>query len=75
MPCPQGIPVQLGMIFESFVKRMPPGRVAKGPAKQLLNTVPNCTECGDCERKCPYDLTIIETLKRARKRAEEFAAE
>ena len=73
-PCPNGVPIQLAMIFESLVKRMPAGRLAAGPGRHLLDEATQCVECGECEKKCPYDLPIIETIKQAVELAERISA-
>lgn len=60
-PCPQGIPISTAMSVKSSFKRLPPGRsiqmVAPGMEKAAT-----CTECGECETRCPYRLPIRETL-------------
>lgn len=60
-PCPEGIPISMVMSAKSFFKRLPPGRsmqmVASGMEKAAT-----CTECGDCETRCPYHLPIREIL-------------
>lgn len=73
MPCPQGVPVQLAMIFGSFLKRMPAER-NKTMARDLIEKIDQCTECRACEQKCPYDLPILETLAQTRRQAEELIA-
>lgn len=71
-PCPQGVPITTAMIFESMVKRLTRQRVVSGPAKRIVEKVPDCIECGDCEAKCPYELPIIETIKRSYEAAREM---
>jgi len=61
-PCPQEIPISTVMNITSFVKRMPPERVFAGGIAVGMERAATCTECGDCEEKCPYDLPIREMV-------------
>ena len=64
MPCPNGIPITFpGIIFPSLAKRLPRESVAGGPARTMVEKVSECTECGECVEKCPYDLPIPDILK------------
>ncbi|MHC4608075.1 MAG: aldo/keto reductase [Planctomycetota bacterium] len=65
MPCPEGIPVQTCMIFESFVKRTTLEDIRNGVGRTILEKAPECTECRECEEKCPYDLPTTETVKQS----------
>jgi len=69
-PCPQGVPLTLAMVFDSFVKRFDHDRLAE-VAGQVASGGAQCTECGLCRTKCPYDLPIIETVKKATAKAKE----
>jgi len=62
-PCPQGVAVSTAMIFESLVKRLPDEQMAKR-APRFAENLAKCVECGECEEKCPYDLPIMERLKK-----------
>jgi uncharacterized protein len=63
LPCPVQIPIQFVMGARSFIKRMGPA-ILKTPmfAKMLANAA-NCTECGECMERCPYDLPIPAMIK------------
>ncbi len=63
-PCPSGVPCMQVMIFDSLVARLTPEDLA-GAAQRIVKSAPECTECGECESKCPYDLPIMETVKTA----------
>ncbi|MFW6132347.1 MAG: aldo/keto reductase [Planctomycetota bacterium] len=69
MPCPSGVPIQLAMIFDSFIARMPADRLVE-PARRVAEGVARCTDCGMCEDKCPYDLPIRVQIRAAAEKAE-----
>ena len=46
------------MIIGSFVKRFPPERLFTGNLAAAMDKATECSECGDCEERCPYDLPI-----------------
>ena len=50
------------MVFRSFIKRFG----AETAARRWGSSVEKakaCTECGECEEKCPYQLPIRERMK------------
>ena len=62
-PCSQGINIQYMMGIQSVIRRF--GGVdkvlwIKGEAEKGRN----CTECGDCLPRCPYQLPIPELIKK-----------
>ncbi|HEY90578.1 MAG TPA: aldo/keto reductase, partial [Dehalococcoidia bacterium] len=61
-PCIQEIPISTVMNITSFVKRMPPERVFTGGIAAAMERAATCTECGDCEERCPYHLSIREVI-------------
>lgn len=60
--CPEEIPISTVMVSDSFFKRLPPERVFSGMLAEALEKATNCTECGECEEKCPYHLPIREMI-------------
>lgn len=61
-PCPNGVPTQALMILDSMIKRMPPSVVVANFAK-AVEDAEECTDCGECEEKCPYGLPIREMME------------
>jgi len=61
-PCSAGIPIQVVLSLRSIMKCMGPQAV-KGMAASLIEKARECTECGECEPRCPYELPIPELLK------------
>jgi uncharacterized protein len=64
-PCAQGIPISSVMTFDTMVKRLPPDWYLKNPMiSGSMDKAANCTECGECESRCPFKLPIREMLKK-----------
>jgi predicted aldo/keto reductase-like oxidoreductase len=49
------------MQLKSFMKRMNKEKLAD--FKKDIDSMLNCTECGECIQKCPYELPIPQTIK------------
>ena len=63
MPCEQGVDILRVMILKSFGKRLDPQSVIKGVVAEAVQSLENCTQCRECEKKCPYNLGILETFE------------
>ena len=61
-PCTAGIPISMVMTSRSFFKRMPSARFFGGMVDGAMAKAAECTECGECETRCPYNLPIREML-------------
>ena len=46
-----------------MLKRMGKDAVSRGWIRAGMETAENCTECGECMERCPYDLPIPELIK------------
>lgn len=72
-PCPQGIRISAVLVAKSMVRRMPPEKV-NTKIGQAVAKAAECTECGECVPRCPYNLAIPELLKVQRGRWAEYEA-
>jgi len=61
-PCSEGIPISSAITISNPEKRMPAERMFHGWINEVLTKAAECTECGDCEERCPYHLPIREML-------------
>ena len=50
------------MVSDSFGKRFPPERFFAGNIADVMEKAAECSECGECETRCPYELPIREIL-------------
>ncbi len=74
-PCEQEIPISMLMTFPSFVKRLPPDWYLKNPfIPSMMEKASQCTQCGECEARCPYHLPIREMIQESYKLFEEVKA-
>ncbi|MBN1524540.1 MAG: aldo/keto reductase [Spirochaetales bacterium] len=62
-PCAQGVRIVLLMTMKSMIKRFPPEKLFKTWLPPIIASHDQCTECGECEKKCPYELPIISEMK------------
>ena len=72
MPCPEGVEIVTLMNMASFLKRFPPDKVLGGHTAAAVASHAACTDCGQCEEKCPYKLSIREQNKISVRLFEEF---
>jgi predicted aldo/keto reductase-like oxidoreductase len=61
-PCEQGVMITSAMNYPIIARRMSDAKAA-GFAAKIMESVRNCTECGECVKRCPYRLPIPEMLK------------
>jgi predicted aldo/keto reductase-like oxidoreductase len=61
-PCTTGIPISTVMTAGSFYKRLPPERFYSPMVGGAMEKAAKCSECGECEKRCPYNLPIRKVL-------------
>lgn len=69
-PCPQGINVPLVFLLDGYFTRYGMTDWAKERYQGMKVKPDVCTECKECEEKCPYNLPINQMLTAARTRLE-----
>jgi predicted aldo/keto reductase-like oxidoreductase len=62
-PCPEGISIQHVIGVRSLVKRSGPKLLRGGWVKEAVDTARNCTRCGACLERCPYELPIPDLIR------------
>lgn len=61
-PCTVEIPISTIMVSRSFFKRLPEERFFSGMLDNAMERAADCTDCGECEERCPYKLPIREIM-------------
>lgn len=64
-PCPEGIDIPNVFLFEGYVTRYNLPEYGKSKYEALPIKATACVRCRKCERKCPYNLPIVNKLKHA----------
>jgi predicted aldo/keto reductase-like oxidoreductase len=63
MPCPQEVEIQPLMTLPGLYGEWPPEWFFSWEyVKNMVESAQNCVECGECEKKCPYNLPIQEMI-------------
>jgi len=69
MPCPEGIPIyliqELGDKVRVNVEQVK--KMCKETYAKLKKNVEDCIDCGECEKKCPYNLPVRKMLREKHK--------
>jgi predicted aldo/keto reductase-like oxidoreductase len=61
-PCSEDIAISTIMMYPSLVRRLPPEHLFSGFWGQIVEKADTCTDCGECEERCPYHLPIRDLL-------------
>jgi len=62
-PCPEGISIQFAVGLKSVIKRFGPMAQELNWMMDLVEKARNCSGCGECLTRCPYQLPIPELIK------------
>lgn len=62
-PCTEKINIQFIVGLRSVIKRFGPQAQEVGWMKDLIEKARNCSECGECLPRCPYQLPIPDLVK------------
>jgi predicted aldo/keto reductase-like oxidoreductase len=63
MPCEHGVRILPITIFRSFGRRLPPETILKEGWDSCMETLEKCVQCGECEKRCPYSLDILDIFE------------
>jgi uncharacterized protein len=62
-PCTEGIYIQTVLGLKSFLKRIGRQTIEGGWVKDVIEKARNCSECGACLPRCPYQLPIPDLIR------------
>jgi len=65
-PCPQKIDIPTMFVFSSYKERYNLAQWAEERYSSMAFRAKDCTQCGACEKKCPYDLPIRSMMLKVR---------
>ena len=61
-PCVEEIPISTVMNCSVLGRDLPPEELFSGEIAEAMEKAAFCTECGACEERCPFLLSIRETM-------------
>jgi len=63
LPCPAKIPIPMAARMEFLLGRMAKEQFFSETWQENMRKIDDCTSCGHCIAKCPYELNVPELLK------------
>ncbi|MFX1282721.1 MAG: aldo/keto reductase [Promethearchaeota archaeon] len=61
-PCPQGVYIQMLMITKGMWRLWPREEFLNRWMPPAVDSWNKCNQCGECEKKCPYGLPVMQTI-------------
>lgn len=68
MPCPDGVEIPTILRWNTYNTFYNIKKWTRNQYPKIRTRVNSCTECLECEKKCPYHLPVIKMLKETEKR-------
>jgi uncharacterized protein len=75
MPCPAGIEISWCARMMRLLRRAPSQAFMTDEWQKKMRLINNCTKCGQCKKKCPYDLDTPTLLEKNLQDYEQFYLE
>jgi len=64
LPCPNGIEVPMAARMKYLLRRSPSARLLTADWQERMRRIEQCTECGQCRQRCPYELDTPTLLRK-----------
>lgn len=64
LPCPQEIPIPMAARMSLLLRRAPTRNFLTEDWQEKMMRIEQCTECGRCRARCPYELDTPALLKK-----------
>lgn len=61
-PCPENVSIVHALDILCFIKNMPTSVVFGENVAEQLSTISQCNKCGECEKRCPYGIRIMDVM-------------
>ena len=56
LPCPADIPIPMAARMAYLLRRAPTARYLTPEWQEQMRRIEDCTDCGQCRQRCPYEL-------------------
>jgi predicted aldo/keto reductase-like oxidoreductase len=64
LPCSADIPINMAARISFLMRRSPTARFLEPEWQEQMERINDCSECGLCKERCPYELDVPALLKR-----------